>query len=178
MKHLVVIVGSENDLKHCAEGLSTLYAISSLGRIIVNVHVKSVHRHTEKLLALLRAYSATGQIDSIIAGAGKAAHLPGCIDAYLRNHLGDTKIHVIGVAFTSGNKLDDEAAVLSITQVPGTQVIYAGQGSQGFKKACQMASVAKNLPEITLAAIPPDMNLTLDQARALAKEVCRPAVAA
>lgn len=170
MKNIVVIVGSKNDLKQCVRGLDVLATYASQDQIKVTVHVKSVHRHTERLQYLLRTLSKADETDVIIAGAGKAAALPGFVDGYLRNYIKDGKIMVLGVAFTGGNDLDNTAAILSITQVPGTQVIYAGQGSDGFKNACAMACEKNDFPAIALnAEIPPDLNLLLDQAIKLAQ---------
>ena len=119
---------------------------------------------------LLQIYSNSGDIDVIIAGAGKAAHLPGCIDAYLRNHLHDKRITVIGVGFTNKNPQDNQAAALSITQVPGTQVLFAGLGSAGFYNAC-ITACERELPAIKLLEIPPELDMALDQAIGMAIEL-------
>ncbi len=139
---------------------------------VYRAYVKSTHRHKKKLLWLLDSLHYADpekKVDVIIAGAGKAAALPGDIDAYLRNELGDTSIKVVGVAFKSKTKGDDEAAALSITKVPGTQVTYAGQGEAGFLKACKMA-LDDSLPEIHLAEIPPSLDLNLAQFIELAEQ--------
>lgn len=163
-RNIVVIIGSKNDLKQCRTGFIYLQSMQSQEVIeVVAVHVKSIHRHTEKLLKLLRAYDTMGDIDVIIAGAGKAAHLPGCIDAYLRNHLLDTKTVVIGVGFLNEDEQDNLASALSITQVPGTQVLYAGQGGDGFLNAC-ITACERSLPEIKAKEVPKDLDLTLQQA--------------
>jgi len=168
-RKIVIILGSKSDLKQCAKGLGALATHMNRDEVeVVGVYVKSIHRHTEALLKLLRALSAAGQTDVIIAAAGKAAHLPGCIDAYLRNHLRDTNITVIGVGFEGETEQDNLAAKLSITQVPGTQVIFAGQGSEGFYGACLTACEAQEFPVITLKEIPPDLEMTLDEACQLA----------
>lgn len=169
-RKIVVIVGSKNDLKQCVSGLILLRDFVKKGLAKVTVHVKSVHRHTEKLLSLLRGLSVGGATDVIIAGAGKAAHLPGCVDGYLRNYLKDSKIQVIGVAFEGKSKKDNKAAALSITHVPGRQLIYAGLGNDGFENACHMACVytEADWPTIELKEPPPDLDLTLEQAYELA----------
>jgi len=79
----------------------------------------------------------------------KPRYCRGFCDGYLRNHLGDHGIAVIGVALKGKSKEDDQAAILGIKQVPDTQVLYAGQGESGFLKACLMA-VNSELPEIKL----------------------------
>lgn len=170
VRNIVVIVGSKNDLKQCVSGLNTLRDFVKQGLAKVAVYVKSIHRHTEKLLELLRALSAEGTTDVIIAGAGKAAHLPGCVDAYLRYQLKDQNIKVVAVAFESETKKDNKAAALSITCVPGSQVIFAGLGSEGFGNGCHMACVyaEADWPTIELKEPPPDLDLTLEQAYELA----------
>lgn len=163
MKKIVVIVGSKNDLKQCLKGLELL----GQGQAKVSVYVRSVHRHVGKLLWLLESLQEADDVDVIIAGAGKAAHLPGCVDAFLRYHLGNTRINVIGVAFKSDDKKDNLASVLSITQVPYTQVLYAGEGKAGFKKACEMA--LQELPAIKRVEAPEALDLSLLQAIEIAR---------
>lgn len=171
---IAVIVGSQNDLKQCGDGLKFLHQQVVNGLASVSVYVKSAHRHTLKLLWLLDSFHAAEQEDNgydvIIAGAGKAAVMPSLADAYLRNHLGNTKIKVIGVAFSGKGWKDYQAAVLTITQAPGSQVIYAGRDKQGFCKACKMACNG-SLPDINLAPIPLDQDLSLEKAIALSEEL-------
>lgn len=162
-RKIVVIVGSQKDLNQCGGGLILLQTAQN--RANVSVHVKSVHRHTKKLHWLLGSLAEESSAVEIviIAGAGKAAHLPGCADAYLRYHLRNPLINVIGVAFEGNTKDDNLAARLSITQVPGTQARYAGFGSNGFMTACKMA-LNDPLTKIHLPDIPQDLDLTLAQA--------------
>lgn len=169
-RKIVIIIGSKNDLKQCLKGLELLgqRAAEKNSGVSVNVYVRSVHRHVGKLLWLLESLQEAGDVDVIIAGAGKAAHLPGCVDAFLRYHLGDTRINVIGVAFEGKDKKDNLASVLSITQVPYTQVLYAGEGKTGFKKACEAA--LQELPAIKRLEAPEALDLTLLQAIELANQ--------
>lgn len=163
-RKIVIIVGSENDLPQCAKGLKLLSGTPN-----VSVYVRSVHRHTKKLHWLLDSLAGDDpEVEIvIIAGAGKAAHLPGCVDAYLRYHLRNQNINVIGVAFEGKTKEDNLAASLSITKVPETQVRYAGLGKTGFSKACTMA-LEDPLAEIKLPDIPSYRDLSLSQAIELA----------
>ncbi|MDO8667694.1 MAG: AIR carboxylase family protein [bacterium] len=166
---ILVIVGSKSDLPQCKDGLAELTKQVSQGLAEVTVLVMSCHRHTEKLLARLRMVSATDSVDFIIAAAGKAAALPGVADSYLRYELKNDKVRVIGVAFTSGNdNTDNLAAALSITQVPGTQVIFAGQGPEGFLFACLMARGDIPLPSIIIPEAPPSLDLSLAEALQMA----------
>lgn len=174
MRHIVVIVGSENDLPQCLKGLKWLRLLRAQCHVRITVHVKSVHRHTSSLTWLLDKLSSERRSEDetvIIAGAGMAAALPGFVDAYLRYHLGDTKISVIGVAFCGKGLLgiiDTIAAWLSIIQTPKTQVRFAGIGKWGFLKAARLAYNG-SLPEIKLAEIPSAQELGLEQAIELAE---------
>lgn len=170
-KNIAVIVGSKNDLKQCVKGLETLEVYTKQGKVSVRVYVRSVHRHTNNLLSLLRILHVRDETDIIIAGAGKAAALPGCIDAYLRFDLKNTKITVLGVAFVTGHAEDDAAAPLSIARVPDTQVIYKGTGAEGFNNACVQACDCETImwPDIKLKDPPPPLDLDLAGALQLAR---------
>lgn len=77
---------------------------------------------------------------AVIIGAGKANHLTGTVDAYLRNTLKNGHVRIIGVAFEGENEEDNRAAIGSITHVPGTHVIYHSFfGADGFADACRFA---------------------------------------
>lgn len=100
-----VIMGSDSDfevMKKCMDTLNWL-------EIDFEVSVISAHRTPEKLTEYLKASEQSG-IDIIIAGAGKAAHLPGVIAA-------QTILPVIGVPIKSST-LDGMDALLSIVQMP------------------------------------------------------------
>lgn len=172
-RRIVIILGSRSDLKQCLKGLLWLQEQVDLGNIVFDiVYVRSQHRHTEQLQWLLNSFQlAEGDaaVDVIIAGAGWAAVLPGCIDAYLRYHLQNTSIRVIGVAFWAG-LVKTLAAILSITQVPGTQVRYARWwGSRAFLNACKMA-VEQPLWKIQAKSAPSTEDLNLERAIELASQ--------
>lgn len=171
MKNIAVFLGSINDLGQCLDGLRTLDTFAHEDKVRVIVYVRSAHRHIGPLQDLLDALSTNGKTDTIIAGAGKAAILPGFADAYLRNQCHDTKINVIGVGFTGENDRDTIAATLSITQAPGTQVIYAGRGWQGFQHACEMACTREDFPTIKLPEIPLGQTMSLEEAIKKAQEL-------
>lgn len=84
-------------------------------------------------------------VDVVITAAGWANHLTGCIDAFLRYTLGAKQPWVIGVALEDpSDSMHTLAAQLSISEVPGTKVIYSCGGvpfigSEGFSEACQYA---------------------------------------
>ena len=167
-RRIVVIAGSKNDIiKHNRAGMDYLREKVKQGLIeVIGVHVRSIHRHPKKTRKLVKKYSDMHNIDVMIVEAGKAAHLPGCIDSYLRNELHDDRIVVIGVGLPGKNIMDLLAAELSITEVPSTQVIYAGKK---FLDGCIIAC-EKPLPEIKLGVIPPIEDFTLDGAYAITVE--------
>lgn len=166
-----VIIGSDSDLAQCETGLRYLLAMENSGEIeLAFVDIISQHRHTLVVQGILTAYSLQSneeKVDVLIIGAGMANHLTGCCDAFLRNVLKDKDINVIGVAFEDqeSNK-NTEAACLSISQVPGTQVRFDNTsyvGEAGFTRACHEA-VEENLYGITLEPIKPPKRLTFDKA--------------
>jgi len=172
MKKVAIIIGSQSDLKQCVGGLKLL---QDHPEIIVNVFVRSQHRNTLDLQQLLQELVQL-KYDVIIAGAGWANHLTGCVDAYLRYTLRDATIPVIGVAFSDPkNNRHTRAAVLSMTEVPGTQVIYKKTeaifiGPEGFWGACQLAINGK-LPKIELPQGKEALDLNLDTALKMGQEL-------
>lgn len=172
-RKVAVMVGSLSDLKQCLAGLATLRDASDHGTIELlgnMILVSSIHRATEVTLQQIRTYHELEQPpDVLIAGAGWANHLTGMCDAYLRYALQDTKIVVVGVAFEDpSNEFHTMAARLSITEVPGNQVVFSdGQsnfiGANGFLRACRFA-ISGQLPVITLPDPRPPKALTLDKA--------------
>ncbi|MBL7057847.1 AIR carboxylase family protein [Patescibacteria group bacterium] len=152
-RRVMVIVGSDSDLPQCARGLKHLIEAKTAGLITTikgkEIITASVHRH---LLTVQRALLLRNELDVIIAGAGMAAHLPGMIDSILRYELEDYRLVIIGVAFSGKTKKANLAARLSISQVPGTQVVFEDGhgfyfGEEGFSRACKFA-ISENLPII------------------------------
>ena len=124
-----IIVGSISDLSQCDKGLKFLNALPHANRKqkveVTGVYIRSQHRNTLDVQALLTKLQKE-KVDVIIVGAGWANHLTGCCDAFLRYTLRDDKITVIGVAFEDNtNTRHTVAASLSISEVPGTQVLYS-----------------------------------------------------
>lgn len=155
MRKIAVVMGSDSDLPQCVAGLEYLQERGNEGRINVrSVETRSVHRNMEALFTWLYGIRVHFDPDVILAGAGMAAHLPGMLDARLRYSLSDTKIVVIGVAFENDQDPGTLAAKLSISHVPGTQVVWhdnQGQfvGPDGFYRACVVAADG-GLPQIAL----------------------------
>lgn len=159
-RRVLVIVGSDNDIQsQCGAGFGVLIDEVRQGTIEMvegEVRTMSVHRNHDELGALLKDLHERKAVDIIIAGAGWAAHLPGMIDAILGYERGNASIHVIGVAFEDRNEpRHTTAAELSISEVPGTRVIYEDAdgdnfvGAGGFYRACEFAAMGE-FPEISV----------------------------
>lgn len=158
-RKIVIMIGSDSDLPQCVEGLKFLKQTYKDGKIFdVEVITASIHRNTDYVLEKLIKISELGDVDAIITGAGWANHLTGVVDAYLRYGIGDKKVCVIGVAFEDEeNFTHSQAALLGISEVPGTQVVYRSPvkdrrdqrffGEKGFLLACKFA-VENDLPII------------------------------
>lgn len=171
MRKIAIIVGSKSDLTQCRGGLKRIkeYMDSNPGEIeLAGVYVRSQHRNTLDTQELLRELE-TMKVDVVIIGAGWANHLTGCSDAFYRFTLRNDQIVVIGVAFEDiENDRHTQAAFLSITEVPGTQVIFDDDGFPnigplGFERACVFA-ISEELPKIKLPEPKPTMDLTLEEA--------------
>jgi len=153
-KRVAIIVGSKSDLNQCEKGLKHLRAFSNIE--VVGVFVRSQHRNTLETQELLKNL-VNCDVDVAIVGAGWANHLTGCCDAYLRYTLRTTKMPIIGVAFADKkNENHTKAAILSISEVPGTQVIFKDSygtelvGSCGFLDACIMITSNREFSVIKL----------------------------
>lgn len=139
-----VVVGSENNLPQIAEGLEVLK-----GRAVGQVSVLSCHRNEGELEVFARELLT--KADVVIAGAGKAAALPGIIKSKLCR-FNRPDIPVIGVAFESENASTNQAAFLSIECLPGQPVELRRDGKayfgpEGFRHACVAAVEHEFLPK-------------------------------
>lgn len=159
-RRILVIVGSDSDMVQCHAGLMALMegVRDELVEMVRDgVLTMSVHRNHEQLVQLLRELHDNDEKLVIIAGAGWAAHLPGMIDAILNYELKNDRIVVIGVGFEDKeNSRHTLAAELSISEVPGTRVLYKDAighfvGPMGFYRACIYA-VRGELPEIKISS--------------------------
>lgn len=169
MRRVAILVGSDSDLQQCKKGFRFLVRATKAERVeVVEIITASIHRNTEFVLEKLR--SLIGKVDVLIVGAGWANHLTGTVDAFFRYTLKDETIVVLGVAFRDPkNPIHSMAATLSITEVPGTQVVFEEfSGDEGFFKACKFA-VEKALPTITAREPKPSITRTLKEAIKVAK---------
>jgi phosphoribosylcarboxyaminoimidazole (NCAIR) mutase len=168
-RKLGIILGSVNDLVQCETGLKYLASAPRVEVLFINVI--SAHRNRGKLLDFLTRLVETQAVDVIIAAAGWAAILPGVIEAFLRYEKQNISVHVFGVALEDlNNPIHTQAAILSITQLPGIKVVYNGYiGSQGFYRACRDA-VEDNLSAIQLPVAKEPLELTLETALTIIKD--------
>lgn len=102
---VALIMGSDSDYPVLEKCVCLLKEF----RVDVQVMVCSAHRTPDKASEFAKNAEKNG-IDVIIAGAGKAAHLPGVLAAY-------TPLPVIGVPIKSST-LDGLDSLLSIVQMP------------------------------------------------------------
>ena len=138
-RRIEVLIGSDSDLDQVFNGLGFLNQQPE--RHLVRLSIISCHRHPE----ILRGFAETelSRADVVIAAAGKAAALPGMVKSWLQ-HFGRGQIPVIGVALSGASSTDDQAARLSIENLPGQPVELdergrAYFGADGFLAACQAA---------------------------------------
>lgn len=175
MRRIGIMLGSDSDLKQCGPGLKLLKGAERDGKAeVVIVITNSIHRNTKNVLVNLEIF--TPKVDVWIIGAGMANHLTGTADAYLRYFLQDDRVPVIGVAFQGKTDEETQAAILSIQQVPGTQVIFNGAyvGENGFLSACRKA-IEDDLPPIKVPNPKPmglrNLDQAIEAAESLMKEV-------
>ncbi|MDO8664222.1 MAG: phosphoribosylaminoimidazolesuccinocarboxamide synthase [Candidatus Liptonbacteria bacterium] len=133
-----IVLGSKSDLEQIRGGLDEL----NNKHVPFRIHVVSCHRNPEEL----RKYAESMVLENatIIAAAGKAAALPGMLQAWLR-YYGKEHIPVVGVGLKGKNSEENAAATLSIEQIPGNPVVLkenntAFYGPIGFLDACKAAN--------------------------------------
>jgi len=139
---VAVIIGSKGDKEKIES--SKLREVFSFCGVKFEESVFSAHRHREKLERYCKKAMAT-RVTLFIAGAGKAAHLPGAVAT-----ITDYKKPVIGVAISSSAQKDARDAALSIYRMPaGCPVSLIGIDRDGFTnaamQACQIIGVSDNV---------------------------------
>lgn len=174
IRNIWVMIGSDSDLTQCLAGLNYLDTAVEGGLAVVDkVVTNSIHWNTDKVLEYAKAAIAAG-VDVIVTGAGMANHLTGTLDAYLRRTLRAATPVVVGVAFESSKDPGSQAAMLSISRVPATQVIYVdfdGQfvGTDGFLRAC-VEAVRGGVAVLTIPAPRETVERSLKEAIQVATE--------
>lgn len=123
MKKVGIVVGSESDREQMEKGIEVLKQFE----IQYDFKVLSAHRDPEALHDYIKSLDEK-MYSVIIAGAGMAAALPGCVAA-------QTLLPVIGVPMTGG-ALNGVDALYSIVQMPkGIPVGCMAIGSSGAVNA-------------------------------------------
>jgi len=160
-RKIAIIIGSTSDFTQCMGAVTILEEAEHAKAVEIitpafsdKFIVASIHRHKRYLLYDTILPSLIQQdVTAIVCGAGWAAHLPGMVDSHLRYDLRNDTISIIGVAFDDvSNDRHTNAAILSIDDVPDTQVIFDEKthtGANGMTHACNIA-ISGNLPKITL----------------------------
>ncbi len=137
-KKVAVVMGSASDLDVMSAAIEQLRELG----ISFDVRVLSAHRSPDAVAAFAEGAEDEG-FEVIIAGAGKAAHLPGVIAA-------KTTLPVIGVPVETklAGGLD---ALLSIAQMPrGVPVATMGTGKSGAVNSAVLAAqiLARSDPDL------------------------------
>ncbi|HAJ94838.1 MAG TPA: 5-(carboxyamino)imidazole ribonucleotide mutase, partial [Actinobacteria bacterium] len=104
-KKIAIIMGSISDEPIMKQASDTLKEFA----VEYEVHILSAHRMPNKTREFASNISKSG-ISIVIAGAGKAAHLPGVIASY-------TTVPVIGVPIKTSD-LGGMDSLLSMVQMP------------------------------------------------------------
>lgn len=126
MPAVLVLMGSNSDQPVMAEVEKVLEEFG----VPADVQVVSAHRDPVRCQRLAAGAAARG-VKVIIAGAGKAAHLPGIVASH-------TVLPVIGVPLDAG--LGGLDALLSIVQMPaGVPVACMAVGKSGAVNAALLA---------------------------------------
>lgn len=127
MKKVAVIVGSKSDEEQISKGLEIL---ENFG-VKYDFKILSAHRDPEALHRFVSTLNSD-EYAAVIAGAGMAAALPGCIAA-------QTLLPVIGVPM-KGGALNGVDALYSIVQMPkGVPVGCMAIGASGAANAALYA---------------------------------------
>ncbi len=127
-KVVEIYMGSDSDLSVMKETADLLKKL----RVGFNIYILSAHRTTEEALGMVRSAEKRG-VKVIIAGAGKAAHLPGVLAAA-------TPLPVIGVPMKTSD-LGGVDSLYSIVQMPtGIPVATVAIGKTGAKNAAVLAA--------------------------------------
>jgi len=124
-KKIAIIMGSISDEPIMKKASDTLKEFA----VEYEVHVLSAHRMPNKTREFASNLSRSG-INVVIAGAGKAAHLPGVIASY-------TTVPVIGVPIKTSD-LGGMDSLLSMVQMP-SGVPVACVAIDGAKNAALLA---------------------------------------
>jgi 5-(carboxyamino)imidazole ribonucleotide mutase len=126
MATIAIVMGSKSDEKLMRPALDTLEQMG----IEYEVSVISAHRNPEQTREFGLSAEKRG-VELIIAGAGKAAHLPGVLAGW-------TSLPVIGVPLSSGSLMGVESLYSMAEMPPGVPV--ACVAIDGSKNAALLAA--------------------------------------
>ena len=140
MKKIAIIVGSESDREQMEKGMAVLREFD----VPYDFQVLSAHRDPEALHDYIQTLDEE-RYSVIIAGAGMAAALPGCVAA-------QTLLPVIGVPM-AGGALNGVDALYAIVQMPkGIPVGCMAIGASGAANAAIYAVRIMSLSDAGLRA--------------------------
>lgn len=125
---VAIVMGSDSDwptMEACRDQLAEF-------GIECEVHVMSAHRTPERVHAFARDAQAQG-LELIVAGAGMAAALAGCVAAV-------TTLPVIGVPIEAGPLHGVDALLSTVQMPPGVPVATVGIGKVGARNAAVLAA--------------------------------------
>ena len=152
-----IIMGSKSDLPIMQEAAEFLRQMN----IPFEITVVSAHRTPHRMIEYAESARERG-LETIIAGAGGAAHLPGMVASL-------TTLPVIGVPVKSSNSIDGWDSILSILQMPSgipvaTVALNGGKnagilaasivGAKDDAVAQSLAEFKKGLTEKVMNTIP------------------------
>jgi len=125
---VLIIMGSDSDLPVMEE---TEKILREFG-ISFKTTIASAHRSPERAVKIVKEAEKKG-VETIIAGAGAAAHLAGSIAAH-------TTLPVIGVPINSSPFQGLDALLSTVQMPPGVPVAAMAVGKAGAKNAAIFAA--------------------------------------
>lgn len=166
---IATMFGSDSDLVQAVEAHEYLLEKAKKGKVeLFGEWTNSIHRNPADVVAVLP--KLIGKVDAIIVGAGWANQLTGCVNAFLRNWYRNDHIVIFGVAIEDPDyPVHTQAAVLSITQLPGSEVVFHDYvGSEGCLSAARHA-VMGIYPVIYLKDQKPQIHRSIEEAALLGR---------
>lgn len=125
---VLIVIGSDSDLPVMEE---TGKILNEFG-IPFDITIASAHRSPERTTRLAKEAEKNG-VETIIAGAGAAAHLAGVIASH-------TILPVIGVPINSSPLQGFESLLSMVQMPPGVPVATMAVGKAGAKNAAILAA--------------------------------------
>jgi len=161
-RRLVLVFGSDSDIPKLGGVLNN---IAAGGMPDISAHVISCHRNPTELRNFVQ--DGCDGADAIVAAGGMAFALPGVLDALI--YESGKHIPVVGVALGQPESEAHQAALLSISQLPGAPVVMdevAGRvysGADGFYAACDRVLNGELPPQKARAKKPAQANISTAQ---------------